>query len=262
MKIIKKKTNFKYLLLIFVFCFALYYFQNSIKNETYLISSSINQFFFPVIKNLEDFFAAFFQFEKLKEENQHLSRQVKELLVEKQRWREIGKENEVLKKALNIGLEKDFEMRLAQVVGKDVSGDIFIINKGEKDGLLAGEVVITPEKVLVGKILKTYDNFSKVRLFTDKDFSLNAQIGEKEVEGVLKGEGNLKAKIHFVPKEKEVFVGDEIFTSNLGNNFPSGLLIGEVEKIEKVDTEFYQQLVVKPALDIKNLKFVFVILKF
>lgn len=258
----KKRRKIKYLFLILPFSFLIYYFQDPIKNEVYLISSAINQFFLPTTDRLGNFFATFFEFEKIKEENRYLSSKMKELIVEKERWRQIEKENEILRKALDLSLEKDFKMQLAQVVGKDVSGDILIINKGEKEGIKEGEVVITSEKVLVGKISKTYNNFSKVRMFTDKNFAVNVKIGEKETEGLVKGDGNLKANIQFIPKEEKIGLGEKIFTSNLGNNFPAGLLVGEVEKLEKIDTEFYQKVFIKPALEIDQLKFVFVVSDF
>jgi rod shape-determining protein MreC len=123
-------------------------------------------------------------------------------------------------------------------------------------------VVILPEKILVGKIIKVYQNFSKVKAFTFKDFSFDVKIPEREIVALLKGQGDFKAKIELIPKEKEISVGDKVFTCALGGNFPEGILIGEIEEIKNSDISGFKEAKLKPYFNVKNLDYLFVILNF
>jgi rod shape-determining protein MreC len=215
-----------------------------------------------LLKKFTIFFESIFENVELKKENEALNLEIKKLIAENEKLKELKKENETLREALGLGLEKEFEMKLVRFAGKDVSGDIFKIDKGSKEGIEEGMVVITPEKFLIGKIIKVYSNFSAVQVFTDKDFTFDVQISEKGIPGLLKGEGNFKAKIQLIPREKEVLIGDKVLTSTLGGKFPAGIFVGEIEKVEKSDITFYQEARLKPAFDPMKIDYFFVILNF
>ena len=232
------------------------------KNFFYFLFTPIQKELFELSAQVGIFLSAISRCEKLAQEKIALESQLKQEIVEKESLLELKKENEQLRKALNINLEKEFKLELARFVGKDVSGDIFILNKGKGDGIEEGQVVITPEKVLIGKIVKVYENFSKVRVFTDSNFTFDVEIGENGIKGLAKGEGGFRAHIELLPKSQEIHVGDKVFTSILGGVFPPKILVGEIETIEKSDLEFYQKAKLKPALVVDQLDFLFVILNF
>jgi rod shape-determining protein MreC len=256
-----KKWILTSLILFLIFSFF-YFFKDKTKNFFYLTISPLQSSVFEFSKKITIFFNSLVENFKLKEENEKLNLEIRKLIAENEKLKELERENEALREALKIGLEKEFEMKLARFTGKDISGDIFKINKGSKDGIEEGMVVITPEKLLVGKISKVYSNFSKVQVFTDKDFAFDVQISEKEITGLLKGEGNFKAKIQLIPREKEIQSGDKVLTSALGGKFPAGIFVGEIEKVEKSDISFYQEAEIKPAFDIEKIDYLFVILNF
>ena len=160
---------------------------------------------------------------------------------------------------MNLGLEKDFKLTLVQVIGKDISQDLLLINKGAKDGLAKNLPVITEQKNLVGRISEVYDDFSKVMLISDKDSSFDAKISEQEIFGVVKGKGGLNLFIDRVPQDKEIKSGDILVTSVLGGVFPAGLLVGEIKEVKKSDLEPFQQAEISPFFDIGKLGNLFVI---
>ncbi len=254
-----KKTKILIVIFGILVLVLLNFFQKEVKNLFYLGSQPLQNWLWQRGGELSDFSELISGFKNLKKENEELRLKNQELWHEILTLKEIKKENEFLKKALGIGLEKEFELDLAQVIGKDISGDLLLINKGERDGILKGLPVITEQKVLIGRISEVYGNFSKIILLTAKDFSFDAEISEKEIYGVAKGKGNFILSLEFLPIDKEIKEGDLVQTSILGGIFPKGLLVGEIKKIQKSDIESFQRAEIEPAFKIGDLRFLFII---
>jgi len=227
-----------------------------------LISSPFQKAFWGAGKEISDFFETFSNNQKIKEENKELELRVQELLVENNYLSELEKENKTLKEALGIGLEEDFELIFGQVIAKDIFKDIIKINKGSEDGVSEGMPAITSQKVLVGKVGKVYNNFSEIVLISNTESSFDAEIAEKEIYGVVKGLGNFEIYLDLIPKEEEIAEKDLIFTAALGGVFPKGILVGEIEKVEKKDIETFQTARLKPIFNIKEAENLFIISNF
>ena len=159
---------------------------------------------------------------------------------------------------MGIGLQKEFKLALTQVIGKDMSQDFLLIDKGVKDGISENMPVITQQKVLVGRIGETYDKFSKVMLISNKDSSFDAKVND--ISGIIKGQGNFKILFDLIPREKDLFQGDIVVTSALGGFFPGGLLIGEIKEVQKSDVEPFQQAEIESFFDISQTETLFIIL--
>ena len=262
------------LLVVFFVVLNLTGFQKEVKNFFYLISSPIQEAFWRVGDRISDFFETVTEIKNLKTENEEFKLKIQELLAENIALKEFKKENEILRTALEIGLEKDFELILAQVIGKDISQDFILINKGLKDGISKDSPVINQQKVLFGKIQEVYDNFSKVMLITDKKSSFDAKIlapyqtegfgagSDSEIYGIVKGKGNLQLYLDLIPQDKEIKEGDLIVTTPLGGIFPSGLLVGKIKEVRKSDIEPVQQAEISPLFDIKETEYLFIITNF
>ena len=263
---IKKGRNWRNISLFVVLAVAvivaLNFFQNKVRNFFYLVSAPIQASLWQAGDRVSNFFATITEFRNLKKENEDLKLKVQLLLTENASLRELKKENETLRTALNIGLEKEFKLTLVQVIGKDISQDSLIINRGSKHGIAKNMPVITEQKNLVGRISEVYDDFSKVMLIFNKESSFDARISEQEIFGVVKGRGGLKAFIDRVPQDKELKVGDILVTSVLGGVFPAGLLVGEIKEVKKSDLEPFQQAEISPFFDIGKLGNLFVIYPF
>jgi rod shape-determining protein MreC len=236
-------------------------FSKNIKNFFFLISSPIQKSFWQAGKNVSVFFSGILKTKILKEELDALKFKNQELLNQIAVLKELKKENEVLREALGLGLEKEFQLMLAQIISKDIFQDSILINKGKKDGVLEGWPVITgqKEKVLLGKIGQVYDRFSEVILISNKKSSFDAKISDTEIYGIVKGEGNFKLYFDLIPKDKEIFENDIVITSVLGGVYPQGLLVGEIKTIKKSDLEPFQGAEIKPTFDIKKLDHLFII---
>ncbi|MDO8424548.1 MAG: rod shape-determining protein MreC [bacterium] len=261
----KNRTRIIVALVVFSAILALFNltgFSNPLRNSFYLMSQPFQGFLGKAGNDFSDFWSGVFRAGDLKKENEEFQLKIKELVGEKVRLQEFKKENESLRVALDLGLEKDFNLAFAKVVGKDVSQDSLLINKGRDDGFSPGLPVITGQRVLIGKIGEVFKNFSKVILISGKENAFDVKIGEKEILGVAKGGGGNLLSLELIPREQEIKEGDFVATAALGNIFPPNLLVGEVRKVEKKDVDPFQRVEVNPAFEFESLTEVFVVLNF
>ncbi|HJN62166.1 MAG TPA: rod shape-determining protein MreC [Candidatus Parcubacteria bacterium] len=252
MKYLFNKENkvFWTILVVVFIIISLNFFQKEIKNAFYLISLPVQKPLWQKADSISSFFGAIGQSRQLKEESEKLKLEIQKLTGENSSLRELKKENEVLRQALDIGLEKEFQLSFVQIFSKDISQDFLLINKGSKEGIAEDMLVITQEKVLAGIVSEVYKDFSRVRLLSDKNSSFDAKISDSNIFGIVKGKGSLKMFLDFIPQDKEIKEGDLIITSELSGRYPKGLLIGFVEKVQKNDIKPFQQAEISPFFDI------------
>ena len=238
------------------------FYQKEVKNFFYLISSPIQKILWETGGKISLFFETIREIRNLKKENEEFRLRIQELLAENIALKELKKENQILREALGLGLEKEYQLILAQVIGKDIEQDLLLINKGFQDGLSENLPVITQEKILVGKISEVYKNFSKILLISNPQSSFDAKIAEREILGLVKGKGNLKIFLDFIPQEKEIKKEDLVITSALGGIFPAGLLVGQIGEVKKSDLGLFQQAEILPFFEIKEIETLFIIANF
>jgi len=267
MKISIKKRRFLPKILIVVFIlglllFFLNFFQKQIQNFFYFISTPIQKIFWGIGDRVSDFFISFIKTGNLKREMENLKFKNQELLAEIAALKELKKENETLRQALEIGLKKEFKLDLVQIIGKDIGQDFILIDRGREGGVLENMPVITQQKILVGKVLEVYKNFSKVMLISNKKSSFDGKLQEKDISGLVKGQGNFKIIFDLVPRDAEISQEDLVVTSALGGIFPPGILIGQIKDIRKSDVEPFLQIDIKPAFEITEINNLFLLTKY
>lgn len=250
------------LLIVFFVVLNLIGFSKEVKNLIYLFSQPIQKTFWKVGYEISGFFETVSKMRNLEKVNEELKLKLQELLAENIKLKELKKENETLREALGLKLQEEFKLQFSQVIGRGISSDTILINKGFKDGLSKGLPVITQQKILVGRISEVYKNFSKVMLISNKESSFDAKVEDREIIGVIKGRGNFQVFLDLIPQEKEIREGDIVITTSLGGIFPEGLLVGEIKKVIKSDIEPWQQAKVQPAFNIEGQETLFIILEF
>ncbi|MBM3257987.1 MAG: rod shape-determining protein MreC [Candidatus Nealsonbacteria bacterium] len=237
-------------------------FSENIKDFFYSFSLLFQKAFWNLGDNVSGFFGRMANAEALQKELAEINLKNQELLVQLAALQELKKENEFLRESLDIGLEKEFQLELVQIVSKDVSQDSILINKGAEDKISEGLPVITSQKLILGRIGKVYQNFSEVILVSNKKSSFNAEIREKEIYGVVKGKGNFEISFDLVPKDKEIAEGDLVVTSALGGVFPQGFLVGTAKDVKKTDVEQFQTAKIDSGFNLGNLDYLFIIVNF
>ncbi len=236
-------------------------FKNEIKGFFYFISSPLQSFLWKQGGGVSQFFSSFFTTAYLKQTTDFLRAENYSLKAQLVQLQGIEKENEQLRQALALGIRKDFAVELVNIVGKDPTEDTIIIDRGKNIGLAPTMPVITPSKVLVGKIVEVFDAVSKVELISNKKSSFEVRIPSKSITGLLRGQGSSRILFDLIPKDKDIAQGDVVVTTNLGGIFPENLLVGSVTSIEKNDVEPFQKASLTPFFDLNSSNIVFVITK-
>lgn len=135
------------------------------------------------------------------------------------------------------------------------------IDRG-KDQVAVGMPVID-QNGLIGRIGRVYGDYADVLLISDPSSSVEVYVKRTGSHGALRGLGtddSYACEIEMLERGKEeVEVGDLIVTSGLGE-FPPGIEVGHVEKVNTKDYGMFQEVEVKPAADLSNLRSVIVLL--
>ena len=157
----------------------------------------------------------------------------------------LKEELDNIKKIKDIEFQDNLDIIVSQVKYRDVYeySNTLTIFKGTKNNVNVGDAVLT-NNGLVGIISKTYDYYSVVSLITNKKSNISVKIND--AVGVLKMENN-KLVVTSINNYKNINIGDEIYTSGLGN-LPDNIYVGKVKSVSLNDTEIEKVI----EVDIKN----------
>jgi rod shape-determining protein MreC len=136
-----------------------------------------------------------------------------------------------------------------------------MVDRGASDGVAVNLPVITWRGV-VGRVVEVQPTAAKVLLVTDVNSAVSARIQDpaSRATGVIRGTGDGRLLLQYVPRTDRLRTGDTAITSGIGGVFPSGLVIGRVLQIRQKDVEVFQEALVEPAVDMRNLERVYILL--
>ena len=167
----------------------------------------------------------------------------------------LKEELDNIKKINDIEFNDNLDVIVSRVKYRDVYeySNTLTIFKGSKNNINVGDAVLT-NNGLVGVISKTYDYYSVVSLITNKKSNISVKIND--AVGVLKMENN-KLVVTSINNYKNIVVGDEIYTSGLGN-LPDNIYVGKVKKVSLNDTEIEKVIEVDIENRLDTLDYLFV----
>ncbi len=196
----------------------------------------------------------------LKRENESLRKKIAELQRENDQMREMALAHERLRKLLQFRETLTSTVIAAEVIGRDPSSwfKSVTVNKGEKDGVRRGMAVISPEGV-IGQIFKTAPSHSIVLLATDYNSAIDSIVQRTRAKAIVEGTGENRYRLKYLLRAEEVDVGDKVVTSGLSGNFPKGLMIGEIKKVDKKGHGIFQYAELIPSVDFTRLEEVLII---
>jgi rod shape-determining protein MreC len=197
----------------------------------------------------------------VREENQTIKEEVRNLRKENASLQSRELENRRLRKLLQLKSRNEFPTLVAQVVGEDALGwyRTLFINRGSEDGVTPEMPVVVAEGV-VGRIVKTSTDMSRVLLLTDPNLSLDCRVVRTRDRGVLSGSLERGCALRYIGLNSDLKAGDEVVTSGLDGVFPRGLPVGRVETIRKSSQGLFLEAQIKPAVNFLDIEEVLVIL--
>ena len=157
----------------------------------------------------------------------------------------LKEELDNIKKINDMEFDDNLDIIVSRVKYRDVYeySNTLTIFKGTKNNVNVGDAVLT-NNGLLGIINKTYDYYSVVSLITNKKSNISVKIND--AVGVLKMK-NSKLVVTSITNYKNISIGDEIYTSGLGN-LPDNIYVGKVKSVSLNDTEIEKVI----EVDIEN----------
>jgi rod shape-determining protein MreC len=140
------------------------------------------------------------------------------------------------------------------------------IDRGLRD-VQPGMPVITAAG-LIGRVDKTYGDYADVMLISDPASSVEVVLQRTGARGILTGLGRNDAytcKLQWLEQpsgpEHDVAarVGDKLVTSGLGPDFPAGIEVGVVSRVD-AHHEIFQNVEVEPSVNLISVRAVMVLL--
>lgn len=166
----------------------------------------------------------------LREQNEALQKQVRELTLRTQTFEALEQENARL---------RGLTAALPPVVTKNVLVDVvnadlgrlrqrLVINKGDRAGLFRSQALIDAGGV-VGQLVRVGPWSAEVMLITDPEAAVPVEVLRTGLRTIAMGTGDSsELKLPYLPAIADVKAGDVLITSGLGGVFPAGVPVGKV----------------------------------
>lgn len=167
----------------------------------------------------------------LRIENEELRVRLDEALRNKNTCDIAILENQKLSRELDVVQSRPQESVLADIVHDNSAfhHSTFFINKGIKQGIEKGMVVISTDGILVGIITDVAPSFSRVRALTDSNSSIPVRVAGSEVYGFMQGNGSSSPTMGFFSDpEFQPSSGVKLVTSNISGVLPNGIMVGDM----------------------------------
>lgn len=261
------RKNIKYLAIIFVLVIVIFVSLRGADNPAKGLILRVSSPFLKTFRIFSGGTAGFVDFlhsiGDLKSENEKLIAENQDLVAQNNRLKDAEKENQSLRKELDLAPRSKFDLEASFVIAQDPQGlgNYFLIDKGENFGIKAGMPAIVSSGILVGRVVEAYPNTAKILLITDPGSSINAEIQDSAARGILKGEYGLGLKMEMISQTDVLSEGDTVITSGLGGEIPRGLTIGKISRVGQSTDKLFQEASVAPAVDVSGLRSVFIIKK-
>lgn len=197
----------------------------------------------------------------VRDENARLREEIKKYQVVNIKYREAMATNVRLEMLLGLKETLPPPTLTALIQGRDPSlwFKTITINRGSSDGVGKGMPVLTVEGV-VGQVIDSGPHYAKVLLANDPNSAIEVLLQESRVQGILKGTGS-GYRMHYVQKNNEVKVGDQVVTSGQSDVFPKGLPVGIVSKVNYSERGMFLDIEVEPAVNFAGLEQVIIVMK-
>jgi len=194
------------------------------------------------------------------DENRRLKQHVADLERQLAGRQQQDLTDQKLKALLGVRDSLQIHTVTAQVIGLDPEAltQTMTIHAGTSQGVRKGMSVLG-QRGLVGKVISVQSNTAAVRLISDPQLPVNAEVATTHLGGTIKiKDGQLVDEILGAPTDLKLNQGETLVTSGLGGNYPKGLPVAEVVRFQYRPAEITQVARVAPLDDLMHLEYVLV----
>jgi len=178
-----------------------------------LFERSVMTIFAPVPKTVNwvgstaaDMYHGYLDMRRSVKENLDLHRKVDQLTTENLRLRQSEGDLRRLRSLLSYTEQFTMPTIMAEAIMLDISSRFksIVIDRGSNAGVDVDDAIVNANG-LIGRVVLTTKDMSKVQLITDSNASVGVLIERTRRQGVLRGDGGGGAQLYDIPNQKIVF---------------------------------------------------------
>lgn len=243
----------------------------SITGNTYTFFSSLRASLInKPVEAILDFTDSVTHFWQLQDENDQLRQELDAYQQNEAKWIEGSRKIAELEELLGLKTTyENYTLLYSAVTFRDVASwsNTVVIDVGTDDGLTAGtEYAVMTSKGVIGKTLSIGKTASTITLLTANDIMNQAfvtiQLGDDNVaDAILKSYQSDTGEfiLSVVGDSSSVAVGNTVVTSGKGGVYPSGLLVGNVSRVEASSDANSTNIYVDPSANFSSFDYVAIV---
>lgn len=193
--------------------------------------------------------------------NAYLHRQNVLLQDELSRLRSAEQQNKVLRELLSLRETESVPLTPVKVIAKDLTGlsNSLTVKTGTDTEVKTGMPVINSDG-LIGQVTLTSGSYSQILPYSNSLFRISARVQGTRAYGIVSwtGDSSKELVLQFVPQTIEVETGQLVETSGFSNQYPPGIPIGEIVRIEPAEGVETQTIYLEAYADLFTLSEAFI----
>lgn len=160
----------------------------------------------------------------------------------------LAAENVRLRQLLNARDMLQDKVLIAELIGISPNplSHVVIINRGSKDGVYENQPVLDAFG-LMGQVIEVDESTSRVLLISDASHAIPVQVNRNGVRAIAEGTGDLnRLNLRHVSINADIREGDLLVSSGLGERFPVGYPVAEVEQVVRNSGQAFARVIARP----------------
>ncbi len=195
------------------------------------------------------------------------AREKNRLETENALLRDLSEENRKLRALLSIPRKTGYEPVFAEILTRAVASwrERFIINRGEKDGIAPGDLVVAPDQTgraaVVGRIKEVSRHTATVITLYSDECHLSVILAASRLCGGLElASYSRRPMIKYLPADGTYAEGELVATSGISSHTPHGLPVGTVIRnasghVATIRDQMFAEVEMKPFIEMDAVKF-------
>lgn len=166
------------------------------------------------------------------------------LLAEIARRDSLKSENDILRKALELQREGETGVLPALIIGffREGRDEFLLLNRGTKDGVSVGDIVVGVNGALGGTVSDVGVRFSRVLMLTSPSKSVDIVFPRNNLRALARGNNSRELVVDLLPPDSDIVSGDIFVASPRTSGGRRSLLVGEVRDVLRAQHEVFPSI--------------------